>query len=162
MSREPGRDRRRICVPGWTACLVLLAGLFLCFSSMYAAATDGPDPLTGAGVNVPAAGKQGEEAGPIPAAATSGPPDDYGNVPEDVGGGEELRIADPIEAWNRAMYHVNDKLYFWLLKPAAKGYKYVVPEGFRGLFSTFYRNLRAPIRIVNNFLQGKPGYAGIE
>jgi phospholipid-binding lipoprotein MlaA len=60
------------------------------------------------------------------------------------------------------MYHVNDKLYFWLLKPTAKGYKYIVPEDFRGLFSNFYRNLRAPIRIVNNFLQGKPGYAGIE
>jgi phospholipid-binding lipoprotein MlaA len=102
-----------------------------------------------------------EEAGSIPSAAVQKPSDEYGNVTEDVGG-EELRIADPIEPWNRAMYHVNDKLYFWLLKPAAKGYKYVVPEDFRGLFSNFYRNLRAPIRIVNNFLQGKPGYSGIE
>jgi phospholipid-binding lipoprotein MlaA len=88
--------------------------------------------------------------------------DEYGNVTEEEAGGEILRIADPIEPWNRAMYHVNDKLYFWLLKPAAKGYKYVVPEDVRGIFSNFYKNLKAPIRIVNNFLQGKPGYAGLE
>jgi phospholipid-binding lipoprotein MlaA len=111
---------------------------------------------------VPAAGNQAEEAGSIPAAAASRASDDYGNVTEEEAGGEELRIADPIEPWNRAMYHVNDKLYFWLLKPSTKGYKYVVPEGFRGLFSNFYRNVKAPIRIVNNFLQGKPGCAGLE
>ncbi|NOS36023.1 MAG: hypothetical protein GQ522_05245, partial [Deltaproteobacteria bacterium] len=36
---------------------------------------------------------------------------------------EEVRtIADPIEPFNRAMFHFNDKLYFWLLKPAARGY----------------------------------------
>jgi phospholipid-binding lipoprotein MlaA len=135
--------------------------LFLGLTPLHAA-SDSPDPNTGAGVDVPAVGKQVEEAGPIPAATAGKPSDEYGNVTEDVGGGEELRIADPIEPWNRAMYHVNDKLYFWLLKPTAKGYKYIVPEDFRGLFSNFYRNLRAPIRIVNNFLQGKPGYAGIE
>ena len=158
--RGPRRDRRRLCVPGWTACLVLLLFLLLGLTPLHAA-SDSPDPDTGAGVNVPAAGEQVEEAGSIPSAAVQKPSDEYGNVTEDVGG-EELRIADPIEPWNRAMYHVNDKLYFWLLKPAAKGYKYVVPEDFRGLFSNFYRNLRAPIRIVNNFLQGKPGYSGIE
>ncbi len=159
--RGPGRDRRRICAMGWTACLVLLAGLFLCFSSMPAAAA-GQDLLTGAAVDVAAAEKQAEEAGSIPPAPAGKPSDEYGNVAQDVGGGEESRIADPLEPWNRAMYHVNDKFYFWLLKPAAKGYKYVVPEDFRGLFSNFYRNLKAPIRIVNNLLQGKPGYAGIE
>jgi phospholipid-binding lipoprotein MlaA len=141
--------------------MVLLLFLFLGLTPLHAA-SDSPDPNTGAGVDVPAVGKQVEEAGPIPAATAGKPSDEYGNVTEDVGGGEELRIADPIEPWNRAMYHVNDKLYFWLLKPTAKGYKYIVPEDFRGLFSNFYRNLRAPIRIVNNFLQGKPGYAGIE
>ena len=60
------------------------------------------------------------------------------------------------------MYHVNDKIYFWLLEPTAVGYKHVVPEGFRRLFSNFYQNVKAPVRIVNNFLQGKPRYAGLE
>jgi len=103
-----------------------------------------------------------KEAGPNPAVAEK-PSDEYGNVAEEEAvGGEEMRIADPIEPWNRAMYHVNDKLYFWLLKPAAKGYRYVVPEYLRGLFSNFYQNVKAPIRVVNNLLQGKPGYAALE
>ena len=36
-------------------------------------------------------------------------------------------VADPLSFWNRAMYHFNDKLYFWFLKPVAKGYKKVIP-----------------------------------
>jgi phospholipid-binding lipoprotein MlaA len=37
-----------------------------------------------------------------------------------------------------------------------------VPEEVRGLFSSFYENIKAPIRIVNNLLQGKPRFAAIE
>jgi phospholipid-binding lipoprotein MlaA len=96
-------------------------------------------------------------------AAGEKPSDEYGNVTEEEAlSAEGPRLADPIEPWNRAMYHFNDKVYFWALKPAAKGYKYVLPEDVRGLFSSFYRNVQAPFRIVNNLLQGKPGYAGRE
>ena len=144
------------------ASLFLLFFLFLGCPPLHAA-SDSPDPNTGAGVKVPAAVKQVEEAGSIPAATAEKPSDEYGNVTEKVvGGAQEPRIADPIEPWNRAMYHFNDKMYFWVLKPATRGYKYAVNEDFRGLFSNFYENLKAPIRIVNNFLQGKPGYAGLE
>jgi phospholipid-binding lipoprotein MlaA len=128
----------------------------------FAAASDSPDSNIGSVTESPAAGKQVEEGGPIPTASAEKPADEYGNVTEEEVGGEESRIADPIQPWNRAMYHVNDKLYFWLLKPAAQGYRYVVPEDLRGIFSKFYENLKAPIRIVNNFLQGKPRYAGLE
>ena len=48
------------------------------------------------------------------------------------------------------MYHVNDKFYFWLLKPAAQGYKRAIPADFRGLFSNFYHNIKAPVRILNS------------
>jgi phospholipid-binding lipoprotein MlaA len=126
------------------------------------AATDGQavgpgaDPVTPAGAN-----STEQQAPSVPPAEKSS--DEYGNVTEEeASGGEGPRIADPIEPWNRAMYHVNDKLYFWLLKPAATGYKGAVNEEFRGIFSNFYQNIKAPVRIVNNFLQGKPGYAGIE
>ena len=89
--------------------------------------------------------------------------DEYGNVTEEEAGkAAGPRIADPIEPWNRAMYHVNDKFYFWLLKPATRGYKAAVPESFRTMFRNFYENIKAPVRIVNNFLQGKPRYAGKE
>jgi phospholipid-binding lipoprotein MlaA len=103
-----------------------------------------------------------EPAAPAPAK----PSDEYGDVTQEEAkpAGEEVaaEIADPIEPFNRAMYHFNDKMYFWVLKPVTRGYKAVVPEEFRGLFSNFYNNLKAPIRIVNNLLQGKPGYAGKE
>jgi phospholipid-binding lipoprotein MlaA len=183
---EPGRDARRRCVRSWPLCLVLLIGFSLCLSTTHTTAADGAEPVAGAEGSLPEATNAREDAGSIPAAAvekqsgeygdvTEEKPgsipaataekasDEYGNVAEDeVGGGEEARIADPIEPWNRAMYHVNDKFYFWLLKPAARAYKHVVPEDFRGLFANFYRNLKAPIRIVNNFLQGKPKYSGLE
>ena len=102
---------------------------------------------------------------PTAEAAPSKPSDDYGDVTAEeaeIGAGKGTQIADPIEPWNRAMYHVNDKFYFWLLKPTARGYKAVIPEEFRTLFSNFYQNLKGPIRIVNNMLQGEPGYAGKE
>ncbi len=123
----------------------------------------GADPGVSAGGEPQGEGMrtQGDEpVGSGPAAEAS---DQYGNVTEEEAGGSGgPAIADPIEPWNRAMFHVNDKFYFWLLKPVTKVYKKVVPEDFRGLFSNFYKNIRAPIRIVNNFLQGKPRYAGIE
>ncbi|HOE18344.1 MAG TPA: VacJ family lipoprotein [Syntrophorhabdaceae bacterium] len=90
-------------------------------------------------------------------------PDEYGDVTEEaVASAEGPSIADPIEPWNRAMYHFNDKLYFWLLKPVSQGYKYVIPESFRIIFSNFYENLMMPVRFVNNLLQGRPDYAGRE
>lgn len=47
-------------------------------------------------------------------------------------------------------------------KPAATGYKRVVPEDFRGLFSNFYKNVMVPVRVVNNLLQLRVGRAAIE
>ena len=91
--------------------------------------------------------------------------DPYGDVTEEETGVAEMggpTIADPLEPWNRAMYHFNDKFYFWVLKPVTKAYTYVIPEGFRIIFSNFYENLKAPVRIVNNLLQGKPRHAGLE
>ena len=66
-----------------------------------------------------------------------------------------LQIADPLAPLNRFWFHFNDKLYFWLLKPVAKGYRAVVPTPLRIGFQNFFKNLTAPIRIVNCLLQGK-------
>jgi phospholipid-binding lipoprotein MlaA len=66
---------------------------------------------------------------------------------------KKLEIADPLEPFNRAMYHFNDKLYFWALKPVAQGYKKVVPEGARISISNFFSNIAFPIRFVNCLLQ---------
>ena len=69
----------------------------------------------------------------------------------------ETEIADPLYYWNIAAYHFNDKFYFWLLKPVAQGYKFVIPEVARTSIDNFFTNLVFPIRFVNNLLQGK-GY----
>lgn len=66
---------------------------------------------------------------------------------------EKAGIADPLEPFNRAMYHFNDKLYFWVLKPVAQGYRKVVPEEARVGVSNFFANITFPIRFVNCLLQ---------
>lgn len=71
-------------------------------------------------------------------------------------------IADPIAPFNKAMYHVNDKLYFWLLKPVTQVYSHTVPEPFRVVFSNAFDNLMSPGRVVNNLLQLRFKAAGNE
>ena len=51
------------------------------------------------------------------------------------------------------MFHFNDKLYFWVLKPVAQGYKKVVPEAPRVGVNNFFSNLKFPIRFVSCLLQ---------
>lgn len=76
---------------------------------------------------------------------------------------EEIQqIHDPLAPVNKVMFHVNDKLYFWALKPATQIYSHIVPEDFRILFSNAYDNLWAPARIVNNLLQLRFKSAGNE
>ncbi|HEU5360362.1 MAG TPA: VacJ family lipoprotein [Candidatus Deferrimicrobiaceae bacterium] len=71
-------------------------------------------------------------------------------------------IADPLEPLNRALFVVNDKAYFWVLKPVARGYRAVVPEGIRLSVRNFFSNIGMPVRFVNNLLQGKIKNSGVE
>ena len=66
---------------------------------------------------------------------------------------ERVTIADPIEPFNRAMHTFNDRLYFWLVKPAAQGYNVVVPEPARISVKNFFTNLAYPARFVSCLLQ---------
>jgi phospholipid-binding lipoprotein MlaA len=84
--------------------------------------------------------------------------EDFLDLPEE----EVLVVSDPIEPVNRAMFWFNDKLYFYVLKPVAKGYRNVMPEPARISVSNFFSNLAAPIRIVNNLFQFKFRKAGLE
>lgn len=68
---------------------------------------------------------------------------------------ELATVADPLEWFNRAMFQFNDKLFLYLLKPAAKGYRAVTPTPVRTGVSNFFTNLLFPIRLVNCILQGK-------
>jgi phospholipid-binding lipoprotein MlaA len=71
-------------------------------------------------------------------------------------------IADPLAPINKAMYHVNDKLYFWLLKPVTQVYSHTMPEPFRVVLSNAFDNLMSPGRVVNNLLQLRFKAAGNE
>ena len=71
-------------------------------------------------------------------------------------------IADPLEPVNRAFFHFNDKLYFWVLKPVATGYKAVIPEDGRVGVQNFFSNLTTPARLVNCLLQVRWKGAGNE
>lgn len=75
---------------------------------------------------------------------------------------KQLQVADPLYIWNKGMYHFNDKLYFWLLKPLAKGYTTITPDIFRAGVRNFFYNLMMPIRFVNCILQGKGNAAASE
>ena len=66
---------------------------------------------------------------------------------------EAARVADPIEPVNRGSCWLNDKLYFYLLKPVAVGYKTVTPKPVRKSVNNFFKNLGFPKRVVNNLLQ---------
>ncbi|MCI4624381.1 MAG: VacJ family lipoprotein [Candidatus Magnetoovum sp. WYHC-5] len=83
-----------------------------------------------------------------------------GNEEYEVSEGEGF--SDPLEGWNRAMFAVNDKLYFWFMKPVAQTYGAIVPEPFRMSFSNFFYNAFTPVRLVNALLQGKFKKAGEE
>ena len=76
--------------------------------------------------------------------------------------GLEVGIPDPFEPLNRISFQFNDKLYFWLLKPVAVGYKAVVSQEYRVCFRNFFENLIAPVRVANCALQGKFKGAGNE
>jgi phospholipid-binding lipoprotein MlaA len=98
------------------------------------------------------------EAGDLPMDMTTTAEDDaFLFEDEDI-----LEVWDPIEPVNRVFFWVNDKLYFYLLKPVARGYRWAVPEPWRVGVKNFFSNLAAPVRIINAGLQGKFGDAGNE
>jgi phospholipid-binding lipoprotein MlaA len=86
------------------------------------------------------------------------------NSPPEPAPSEEAAetIADPIEPVNRAFFHFNDKLYFWVFKPVATGYKAVIPEDGRLGVRNFFSNFATPVRLVNCLLQARFKGAGNE
>ncbi|MDY0219691.1 MAG: VacJ family lipoprotein [Desulfobacterium sp.] len=81
---------------------------------------------------------------------------DMGDLFEDyTQADEEKSVPDPILGFNKLMYRFNDKAYFWVLKPVAKGYARVLPQQVRIGIDNMFDNLMFPVRFVNSLLQGK-------
>lgn len=68
---------------------------------------------------------------------------------------EAISSADPYENYNRKMYNFNMKFDEYVGQPAGKAYKAVTPQPVRTGISNFFSNLRTPVNMINNFLQGK-------
>lgn len=68
--------------------------------------------------------------------------------------------ADPWEGFNRKMFAVNDTLDRALFVPTAKAYRAVTHKKQRKGIRNFIANLRTPVILVNDLLQGEFGRAG--
>jgi phospholipid-binding lipoprotein MlaA len=73
----------------------------------------------------------------------------------------EATSYDPLEPMNRVFFEINDKLYFWVVKPVRIGYSAVLPEGVRQCFQNFFENVSSPVSLINNLLQGQFEDAGV-
>jgi len=70
----------------------------------------------------------------------------------------EDEVYDPIEPINRAIFTFNNAADRIVLEPIAKGYK-KLPSPIQSGISNFLSNLRAPLVVVNQILQGQGGNA---
>ncbi|MGH8145361.1 MAG: MlaA family lipoprotein [Rhodanobacteraceae bacterium] len=69
------------------------------------------------------------------------------------------RNDDPLQKLNRKMFAFNQSVDKAVMRPVAKGYVKVTTPGMRDHIGDFFANLRTPITIVNEVLQGRPGPA---
>ncbi len=69
-------------------------------------------------------------------------------------------VADPWEGFNRKMFAFNDSLDRNIMTPAAKGYRAVTHKKQRKGVRNFLANLKTPVILVNDLLQGEFGRAG--
>ncbi len=66
----------------------------------------------------------------------------------------EGEVSDPLEGLNRRVFALNQFLDRWLLKPAAKGYRWITPSFVDRGVSNFFKNLGDVPNFVNAGLQG--------
>lgn len=75
------------------------------------------------------------------------------------GAGEDMvvngeTISDPFEGGNRVVMKINEGIDKAVLEPVARGYRYVAPKPVRQSVRNFLRNLKSPIIMGNELLQG--------
>ncbi|AWH19464.1 hypothetical protein C1922_20170 [Stenotrophomonas sp. ZAC14D2_NAIMI4_7] len=115
-------------------------------------------------------------AAPATAAATATPPaaqeDSAGNTTAAAGDDDDFDALygsnattadasayDPWEPLNRKVHAFNNAVDRGVARPLATAYTHVVPRFARTGVSNFFSNLRSPLTITNQLLQGRPGDA---
>lgn len=72
---------------------------------------------------------------------------------------DALDISDPLEPWNRRVYHFNYRFDEWVFLPVVKGYTKVTPHFARQGVSNFFSNLGEFSTLANSLLQLKGHHA---
>jgi phospholipid-binding lipoprotein MlaA len=88
--------------------------------------------------------------------------DDEYDDEEEYADEDVVLISDPLIGMNKGLYVFNDKMYFWVLKPVARGYGFIIPEELRVAIRNVFYNVRFPVRFINCLLQGKVRKSGYE
>lgn len=109
-----------------------------------------------------------DEAGAAPGESVAAAAEQGGDMATPATGAEATAAApakadggpDPWEGFNRSVYRFNDRIDRHVLKPVAKGYQKVTPRAVRTGVTNFFRNLKMPVVLLNDLLQGKPLAAG--
>jgi phospholipid-binding lipoprotein MlaA len=64
------------------------------------------------------------------------------------------QINDPLEGVNRGILSFNEAVDKAVIEPVARGYRYVTPKPIRTSVRNFLRNLKSPLTMGNELLQG--------
>ena len=63
-------------------------------------------------------------------------------------------VYDPWEPYNRAVFSFNDGVDTIILNPVTEVYRFIVPDVFRLAIRNFLTNIKAPVYLANELLQG--------
>nr|WP_241077682.1 VacJ family lipoprotein [Pseudomonas seleniipraecipitans] len=66
-----------------------------------------------------------------------------------------LEVYDPLESWNRRVYHFNYRFDEWVFLPVVDGYRYITPSLVQKGVSNFFGNLGDVPNLLNSALQLK-------
>jgi phospholipid-binding lipoprotein MlaA len=66
------------------------------------------------------------------------------------------RTDDKWEKWNRKVFAFNDAADKAVIRPVAVGYRKITTPNVRRVVSNFFTNIRMPVTMLNDILQGEP------
>ncbi|WP_367380835.1 VacJ family lipoprotein [Stenotrophomonas cyclobalanopsidis] len=113
-------------------------------------ATATPPPAANAGADAET------DAATAAAAAAPGGDDDFDALYGNAGTTATTAAYDPWEPLNRRVHRFNVGVDNVIARPLATAYTHVVPRFARTGVSNFFSNIRSPVTIVNQLLQGRP------
>jgi phospholipid-binding lipoprotein MlaA len=69
-------------------------------------------------------------------------------------------VNDPLEPVNRGIFSFNTTVDRYVIKPVAQGYRDALPQPVRDSIHNFFTNLRSPVIMFNDAIQGQGKLAG--